>query len=294
VLGLEDPLAPKSLAHSPLPAALAGVTIQTAEISPDGKTIAVLGNTKNKLVILRVDAQNKVEAAGPGVDVLAGITPEHAVRAVRFSPDGQTIWVVSGESPALARQGKKELTRLTSVPVPAAGAPVVGKTRALKGARAPRDFVVTWGRIKGGGFDPQPPDDVAMMLAAAPEKLFDINPKDLADPAGRRYLHKIIGQDANPGLLYRMNDKGGDPIALRMSVILLDVEVTPDTARVVCFGLHTRDTGDDVEFEVGVASAPALEKTPDGVLPTGFIRLTIIKPDELKPPFRYGEVRVQP
>ena len=91
-----------------------------------------------------------------------------------------------------------------------------------------------------------------------------------------------------------MNDKGGDPVGMKMSVILLDVEVTPDTSRVVYFGLNTRAEEDDVEFEVGVASAPAISQAKDGILKTGFLQLTTIKPDELKPPFRYGEVRVQP
>lgn len=294
VFDTTDALAPKKVGGSPLPNALTDMKVQTAEISPDGKTIAVLGTTKNRMLVLRIGAGGKVEAAGPPVDALAGATTEHAVRAVRFSPDGKTAWVVSGDNPLLALQQKKELTRLTSVAIPDTGPPVAGKIRALKGAKAPRDFVVTWGRERDGNFEPTPPEDVAMVLAATPDKLFAINPKDFADPAGRRYLLRQIGKEANPGLLYRMNDKGGEPVGLRMAVILLDVEVTSDTSRVVCFGLNTRAEGEDVEFEVGVASAPAQTRSKEGILQTGFIALTKIKPEELKTPFRYGEVRIQP
>src|SRR5207237_656052 len=104
------------------------------------------------------------------------------------------IWVISGESPQLAQKGAKELTRLTSIAVPPTGGPAPGKVRVLKGARAPRDFVVSWGRVAQGNFDARPPEHVAMVLAAAPEKLFEINPKDLEDLKGRRYVLKFIGK----------------------------------------------------------------------------------------------------
>jgi hypothetical protein len=71
--------------------------IRAAELSPDGRTLALLLGEGNRLIALDVSTPT-----APQIISSVEILPNERlglVRALGFSPDGQSLWVISGASP---------------------------------------------------------------------------------------------------------------------------------------------------------------------------------------------------
>lgn len=92
------PLRPAMAPPRALPASVLQAGVRRAALSPDGRFLAVAVAERNRVVLLHVD---RLDASRAGIAADLALAPD--VRAavlvdVAFSPDGDTLWVTSGEN----------------------------------------------------------------------------------------------------------------------------------------------------------------------------------------------------
>ncbi len=112
LLDVASPLRPARSASRPLPAAVRGARIAAADLSPDGKFLAVVVEEGNRLLLLDLTAPGRADVAAElplAPDVRVGILVD-----VAFSPDGRTVWVAAGETAANRSTGP-QATRVFAV-----------------------------------------------------------------------------------------------------------------------------------------------------------------------------------
>jgi hypothetical protein len=114
---ITSPLRPVRKPPAALPALLTSAKVRRVEMSPDGKLLGFLAADRNQLFIVdvarlvAVDEKDKAKAAeASNKAVVATLAIEPDVRVpvlvdLAFSPEGETLWVVSGDNPASAALG---------------------------------------------------------------------------------------------------------------------------------------------------------------------------------------------
>jgi hypothetical protein len=96
LLDTSSPLRPARSAPRPLPADLRRARIVAADLSPDGKLLAVATAEGNRVVLLDLVPRGKAAVAGE-LAVLPDVRQSVLVD-VAFSPVGETLWVLSGDT----------------------------------------------------------------------------------------------------------------------------------------------------------------------------------------------------
>src|SRR6185369_9038901 len=93
-----SPLHPARGEPRALPAGVRDARVVAAELAPDGKALAALTADGNRLVLLDLVPRGKAEMVAE-----LALAPETRVGIlidVAFSPDGQTLWVLAGDTAA--------------------------------------------------------------------------------------------------------------------------------------------------------------------------------------------------
>lgn len=112
LLDLTSPLSPARSMPRSLPKAVRDAGLVASEISPDGKLLAAITGQGNRLLVLDLVPRGQaplVAELALAPDVRVGILID-----VAFSPDGQTLWVISGDTPA-SRPSGPQPTQLYAV-----------------------------------------------------------------------------------------------------------------------------------------------------------------------------------
>jgi hypothetical protein len=311
----KDPRAPKLFEPMDLP--MGAKSPRAIELSPDGKLLAVLIGEGNRLIALDVK-QPPNSSVVTAVDLL----PDQKLSLVRdlaFSSDGETLWIVSGDNkeslPAV------QPTRLTAVrilsqpetvppkpavnPTPsAAPSPPqtppsrpgermlsVWRTQSVPGAAAPIHIAVARGQPLASGTTIRlPPDKAAVFFTTVADVFFKLADIALDTPAGTKALQKL-GHPL-PGIMVRGDiNAGGGPLFTTAEVDS-SVDLTPDAQLLVATAARITpvpSTG-GVVVDFGITYAAIWSSTITPV----FLALDKLKPAELKPPFHFGDVRIQP
>jgi hypothetical protein len=96
LLDVTSPLRPARSAARPLPPEVRDARIVSADLSPDGKTLAIAVDEGNRVVLLDVS----VRGQAPVVATLS-VAPdarESVISDVAFSPLGDTLWITTGDT----------------------------------------------------------------------------------------------------------------------------------------------------------------------------------------------------
>lgn len=307
---IKDPRAPALFETMDLP--MGAKAPRAVELSPDGKLLAVLVAEGNRLIALDV-TQPPSSPVVTAVDLL----PDQKLSLVRdlaFSSDGETLWIVSGD-------GKESLpavqpTRLTAVrilpksepaasaapaataaePKPPAKQPSerllsVWRTQSVPGAAAPLHIAVARGQPLASGTTIRlPPDKAAVFFSTVNDAFFKLADVALDSPAGAKALHKL-GHPL-PGIMVRGDiNAGGGPL-FTTAEIDSSVDLTPDAQLLLATAARISpvpSTG-GVVIDFGVTYAAIWGSTITPV----FLPLDKLAPAELRPPFHFGDVRIQP
>jgi hypothetical protein len=270
--------------------------IRAAELSPDGHVLAVLLAEGNRVVALDVSSPTKPQLVST-VDVLPG-ERQSLVRDLAFSPDGQTLWVVSGASAETHPQViPTRVTALKLVAAYAEGGPpspdarpipvgpvrrmlAVWKSAIVQGASAPLAIVAGHAPDAQGSAIRVAPEAATVYVTCVKDTLFELK-KGPADAAKLRAL--IGGPPA--GMVARAElATGGGPVATTAE-LLGALALSHRADRLLALGLRATEGA----VELGVESV-ALEGQARGQ----FTPLTTIDPSLVRPPFALGAFAVQP
>jgi hypothetical protein len=208
----------------PLPPALAAARVRRVALSPDGRQLAFCLGQGNRVALVDLGRDPR---ARPAI-VEVGLAPETrgpVLADLVFAPDGQTLWVVSGDSAesrplgqqptrvvalriGRAADGAPTLEPARSVSVPAAGDPsrlATGRTLPLASGAAvrlppERATVYLAAGVRGSGGSAVysiGAEDLATELVAAP------SPLDAVDvtPEGRWLLSAALFADGGVRVL---------------------------------------------------------------------------------------------
>jgi hypothetical protein len=93
-----SPLHPARSQPRRLPQELREAGIAAVDLSPDGKLLAVATASRNQVLVLDLGTPGKAPVAG--TLALAPDVRESVLCDVAFSPGGDTLWVLSGDTPA--------------------------------------------------------------------------------------------------------------------------------------------------------------------------------------------------
>jgi hypothetical protein len=246
------------------------------ELDPDGKRLAFLIPDGNKFVL--VDVANPREAK---LVTTLPVLPEKRVplvRDLRFSSDGETIWILSGDNEASLPSGV-EPTRVTGLRIEGAESPTVTpwRTSPVGGAGAPLRLLIPR----------QPPLASATTIRMPPEKatVYFTSASNTLWSAGDASATAALFAGKNPGAIDRADMAGGAGHLVETPLLVGAADTTPDGLVALTAAGRVAPTG----REFGFAVAPLKEKSE-----LTFTKLSAAAEQDFAPPFFLGEVRLQP
>jgi hypothetical protein len=293
ILSLTEPRHPAPYREFTLPDEVSRGGVVAADLHPTGKLLAVLLADGNKLAIFDLSRPES-----PRVATTVALLPDQRVplvRDMRFSVDGSTLWIVSGDNTMSIAAGKQP-TRLTVVKIELVegGDPkveLVG-TASVPGASAPLRLSVSRGQpLASGTTIRTPPEKAAVFVSALDARLLALATLDMNKPEGRARAVSVIKPIAEPGMLVRTDLEGGGGPLFTVPTVLSSVDLSPDSQVLVATSCAIRaEAGaDQLAFEFGFTVTPLW-----GNVAPRFVKLADMKPDAFKPPFSIGHVRIQP
>jgi len=292
---VRDPLQPARFPVFKLPDVINRGRVIAAELDPDGLLFALLLADGNRLAAYDVRRPQE-----PQVITTVDLMPDARVplvRDMRFSIDGETLWIVSGDN-LLSLPNGPQATRLTAVkllPNPQGSGPrllSVWRTLPIQGATAPLALTVARGQMVASGTTIRlPPERAAVFITGVQPALFKLDGLALAREADEKKAAALWRQSVQPGMLVRVDVNGGGGPLFATASLLTGVDLTPDSQLILASACRVDiDQAGRLSVEAGVAYTGLWART---FSPT-FVPLTKLSTELLRPPFRLGEVRIQP
>ncbi len=218
ILDIAAPLRPARLGLLPLPPVVAGAGVRRADVSPDGKLLAIAVVARNQVFLLdraRTGRDAVVASLALAPEVRAGVLVDLA-----FSPDGGTLWVLSGATDESRPMGPQP-TRVFALRLVRTGGGIkldAARTVTLDAAADPAR--ISTGRslplVSGAGIR-LPPERATVFISATLKEtdrsaVFALGAEDLAtellgvdgglavggvdvSPEGRWLLGAVAGKD---------------------------------------------------------------------------------------------------
>jgi hypothetical protein len=132
LLDVTSPLRPARSAPRTFPADVRDARIVSADLSPDGKLLALASEEGNRVTLLDVAPRGKAEVAAT-LPVLPDVR-ESVIADVAFSPLGDTLWIATGDTPR-SRAAGPQPTQVFAARIEGQNAAVTGAPISLRVAR---------------------------------------------------------------------------------------------------------------------------------------------------------------
>jgi hypothetical protein len=255
-------------------------------LSADGKTLAALIPDGNRLEVFDLDPPRVKRAEG------LALLPEAKLPLVRdlsFAVDNETLWVVSGTNskswPAA------EPTTLTAVRLlsdaskgPKSRILSLWRTQAVPGAAAPLHLALARGQpLASGTTIRTPPEKAAVFVTAVNDQLWQLAKTSLTAES----FNKLWKPP--PGMMVRAAlDGSGGPL-YSAPEISSALDLTPDAQLIVAASLQPKVTADKLEVTYGLLVTQVFGMPKPIFIPIGPGKLS-----DLKPPFDFGTIHIQP
>jgi hypothetical protein len=282
---------PLALAEPVVRAHVVGVALD-----PDGKTLAVLSARGNQVRLYDITNPRDLKLVTT-VDVLPDVRAP-VVRELQFSIDGETLWVVSGDNAESLTTGPQP-TRLTAIRLLGGdekekekGPRVVSvwRTMAVPGATAPIGLAVSRGQPVASGTTIRiPPEKAAVFISGVHSSLFQLGGLELATEAGVKQADAVLRPLGQPGMMIRADINGGGGPIFSTPQVLGSVDLSPDAQVIVATACRAVTRASAIELSFGIVTA-MLWGNPS----PRFVPLEKVGAEQLRPPLRLGEVRIQP
>ncbi len=228
LVDLSSALRPARGPTRPLPVEVREAGVAAADLSPDGKRLAVASETGNRVVLL--DLGVPAAAVVASLDVLPDVR-EGVLADVTFSPTGDTLWIVAGDTPRSRASGPQP-TQVIAARVEAGegGAPTLRLARTVTVADGAAPERIAAGRtipLASGSAIRLPPERASVFVSgrsrasatsgavfrvgaadAAPTMLAEPGRFGQADltPDGRWLLAPLVASDGSLRLYATPND----------------------------------------------------------------------------------------
>jgi hypothetical protein len=164
------------------------------------------------------------------------------------------------------------------------------RTLSLPGAGAPLHVAVARGQpLASGTTIRMPPEKAAVFVTTVSDAMFKLGEPALDTPAGAQAAPRLW-QGPPPGIMVDADINGGGGPMFTTVELMSSVDLTPDAQRILATaGKLSPASSGGVVLELGVVSSEVFgPRTPR------FVPLGLLKAAEFKPPFDFGEVRIQP
>jgi hypothetical protein len=146
VLDTSSPLRPARSTPRALPKELRNAGVAAADVSPDGKLLALAMETSNQILLFDLTPYGKAPLVGT-IPILPDIRVGVLVDCA-FSPAGDTLWVLSGDTPRSRATGPQptELRAVRMAPAAGGGGGSFDVARVVRVASASTPGRITVGR----------------------------------------------------------------------------------------------------------------------------------------------------
>ena len=193
LLDVASALHPARSAPRPFPAEISDARIVAADLSPDGKRLALASEEGNRIALLDVAGQGRAGIAA-SLAVLPDVR-ESVISDVAFSPVGDTLWVATGDT-ARSRAAGPQPTQVFAARLEAGagGGPTLTVARALTLNDAQAPDRLSTGRtipLASGSSIRLPPERATVFLAG----------QSRGDAAAKGVVFRVGAEDAASSML---------------------------------------------------------------------------------------------
>jgi WD40-like Beta Propeller Repeat len=206
LLDVTSPLHPARSAPRPFPADVRDGRIAAADLSPDGKRLAIASEEGNRVTLLDVAERGRATVAA-SLAVLPDVR-ESVIADVAFSPGGDTLWIAAGDtsrSRAAGPQPTQVFAARLEAPNGGVAAPVtltVARALTLPDAQAPER--ISTGRtipLPSGSAIRLPPERVTVFLTAKARPSTATDDKLATPPPSPGAVYRVGAEDAATAML---------------------------------------------------------------------------------------------
>jgi hypothetical protein len=299
---LEDPRDPLRYNPARFPPGVLKAGVVDVKLSPDGKTLAVLVQQRNALVLFDVSDPNQVRNT-----TFLSLIPEAKeplVRSMHFtyeqdSTEKQILWVATGDTPRSQLVGKHPPRLLKYAVISAVDKTVLPShkllaTLAMPGRRSPAVVTSSYAvaQAASGTVIRREPSKMTFFASMLHPDLFLLGTHRLNTPTGLQQGAELLRRLGKYGTLLKLNHRAEGGPFHQEDALYTSLQVTGDGKLLLAVGCKPQVSVDPprVDLPCGllvkpIADAEGLPKLHTlGKLPLG----------SFVPPFRLGTVRVQP
>ncbi len=297
---LEDPRDPMRYNPARFPPGVLKAGVVDVQLSPDGKTLAVLVKQKNSVVLFDVSDPNQVRNT-----TFISLLPEAKeplVRSMHFtSEDGsggkQILWVATGDTPRSQLVGKHppQLFKYQVISaVDKTVLPALKKlaTLAMPGRRTPATVRTSFAVAQAASASVirREPSKMTFFVSMIHPDLFLLGKHRLTTPTGLQQGAELLRRLGKFGTVLKLNHRAEGGPFHQEAALYTSLQITGDGKLLLAAGCKPEVTVDPpkVELPCGLLVKPIEQGTfklhTVGKMPLG----------SFAPPFKLGIVRVQP
>jgi hypothetical protein len=268
LLDTSSPLRPARSAPRALPAEIQRAHIVAADLSPDGKLLAIATAEGNRVALIDLVPQGRAALAG-ALSVVPDVR-ESVLVDVAFSPAGDTLWVLSGDT-ARSRASGPQPTALRAVRL--GGSPEslarldVARVVSVGAARDPARISV--GRalpLVSGAAIRLPPERATVFFAAA-SKRPEAAPEGAAPAPDEAGVFRVGAEDAATVVIAAVGRLGTPDLSFDGRWLLAPVAASDGSIRVLSAAVDGRPAPSPAPLDVVRAGSGAARQPMDQPLP---------------------------
>jgi IPT/TIG domain len=297
---LEDPRDPMRYNPARFPPGVLKAGVVDVQLSPDGKTLAVLVKQKNSVVLFDVSDPNQVRNT-----TFISLLPEAKeplVRSMHFASEGgsnhqQVLWVATGDTPRSQLVGKHSPQLLKYQVISAVDKTVLPSLKkltslALPGRRTPATVRTSFAVAQAASASVirREPSKMTIFVSMIHPDMFLLGKHRLTTPTGLQRGAELLRRLGKFGTILKLNHRAEGGPFHQEAALYTSLQITGDGKLLLAAGCKPEVTVDPpkVEIPCGLLVKPIEQSTfklhTVGKLPLG----------AFAPPFKLGTVRVQP
>jgi len=300
IFDLDDPRDPLRYNPVRLPSGVFKAGVVDVQLSPDGKTLAVLSAKSNSLVLFDVTDPNQVRHTG-FLPLLPG-AKQTLVRSIRFtfeprSRHQQVLWVAVGDTPASQRVGQHPPRLLKLGVTSAPDRTVLPKieplaTFAIPGQRTPLAVASSYAvaQVVSASVLRREPSRMTFFLSMLHPDLLQLATDRPDTPTGLQHGAEMLNRLGKYTTILKADHQGRFSAFYQGAELISSLAVTGEGRFLLGISCRPKVSISPPKIEVGCG----LLAKPTGGGEAVYTPMSRLPLSSLVPPFRFGQILVQP